>query len=394
MEHVRNINTEYNMLKIMTFFRYFGDCLFYGFLFLFLESRIVEPDKISMIAMITPFVALISNPLWSHLSKNANHNRIIMMILTVLEGISILVFTQVTLFEAIAVMTALTALVGSPFYSLHDGFIGTFAKTYNKDYTKIRFLGTLAYLAGTIFAGIILYFFPNQYNILLYVGGIIFVLIALFFIFIKPIDLTLTKGGEEVKRDYKAILKNKAFIVYMISFFLVNTISFTADNYVSLYFQSLDVEPTEWTFIFASFLLAEFITMFILSKKENKININILWLVATILYPLRSLILATDLPLVLKIIATNLRGISYGIILVVNVRCISKICGIENVTASLFLMGIFTAVIQIIAHFFYGKIITHIGYNYFFLIVGLIGFVGMSINLIYQIKHKFSYDDK
>ena len=394
MEHVRNINTEYNMLKIMTFFRYFGDCLFYGFLFLFLESRIVEPDKISMIAMITPFVALISNPLWSHLSKNANHNRIIMMILTVLEGISILVFTQVTLFEAIAVMTALTALVGSPFYSLHDGFIGTFAKTYNKDYTKIRFLGTLAYLAGTIFAGIILYFFPNQYNILLYVGGIIFVLIALFFIFIKPIDLTLTKGGEEVKRDYKAILKNKAFIVYMISFFLVNTISFTADNYVSLYFQSLDVEPTEWTFIFASFLLAEFITMFILSKKENKININILWLIATILYPLRSLILATDLPLVVKIIATNLRGISYGIILVVNVRCISKICGIENVTASLFLMGIFTAVIQIIAHFFYGKIITYIGYNYFFLIVGLIGLIGMSINLIYQIKHKFSYDDK
>ena len=394
MEHVRNINTEYNMLKIMTFFRYFGDCLFYGFLFLFLESRIVEPDKISMIAMITPFVALISNPLWSHLSKNANHNRIIMMILTVLEGISILVFTQVTLFEAIAVMTALTALVGSPFYSLHDGFIGTFAKTYNKDYTKIRFLGTLAYLAGTIFAGIILYFFPNQYNILLYVGGIIFVLIALFFIFIKPIDLTLTKGGEEVKRDYKAILKNKAFIVYMISFFLVNTISFTADNYVSLYFQSLDVEPTEWTFIFASFLLAEFITMFILSKKENKININILWLIATILYPLRSLILAADLPLVVKIIATNLRGISYGIILVVNVRCISKICGIENVTASLFLMGIFTAVIQIIAHFFYGKIITYIGYNYFFLIVGLIGLIGMSINLIYQIKHKFSYDDK
>jgi MFS family permease len=232
MQVTKNIEREYLLLRIMTFIRYFGDCLFYGYFILFLKSRNLTESTIGMVSALTPIIALISNPLWSHISKNANHNRRIMMIITVLEGIAILIFTQVSVIEMIALLTILVSFVGSPFYSLHDGFIGTFAKTYNKDYTRIRFIGTLAYFAATLVAALLLKVSSNNYSILLYISGACFILISLFFIWIKPIDLKLTKGGEEVKRNYKAILKNKTFALYMIIYFLVITVSFAADNYV------------------------------------------------------------------------------------------------------------------------------------------------------------------
>ena len=393
MQVTRNIEKEYILLRIMTFFRYFGDCFFYGYFYLFLKSRGLMEGTIGMISSLTPIIALMSNPLWSHLSKNANHNRKIMMVITVLEGIFILVFTQMRGIETIALLTILVSFVGSPFYSLHDGFIGTFAKTYKKDYAKIRFLGAIAYFSATLVAALLLKVSNNNYNILLVLSGSIFILLSLFFVWIKPIDLSMTKEGEEVKRNYKAILKNKTFIIYMIVYFLVNTVSFAADSFVGLYFTDYhNMSSSHWSLIFASFLLVEFLTMLILSRRSDKININIIWIIVTILYPLRSLIFALDLPLPISIIAASFRGVSYGLILMANVKCIEKICGIENVTASLFIMAIFTAIIQAVSSFVFGGMIEEVGYQFFFAIVSVSGFIGMIINLLYQFKHNFKYE--
>ena len=393
MQTKKNVEKEYLMLKIMTFFRYFGDCLFYGYFYLFLESKGLDSSTIGRITALTPIVALITNPLWSHFSKNANDNRKIMIIITVLEGIGIVLFTQVSLIELVAILTILVSFVGSPFYSLHDGFIGTFARTYKKDYTKIRLLGGLAYFSGTIAASLILHLSHNNYNILLIISGFIFILVSLFFISVKPIDLSLTNDGKEVKRDYKKILSNKTFIVYMIVFFLVNTVSFAADNFAGMFFTNFyEIESSQWSLIFGGMLLSEFITMVILSKKEDKFNLNVLWTIISITYPLRSIIFSLGLPLVVTIPFSLLRGISYGMLLVANVRCIEKICGIENVTSALFIMAIFTAIVQALCSFVFGSVIQEIGYQPFFLIVGLLGVIGMVINLIYQIKHNFKYE--
>ena len=79
-----------------------------------------------------------------------------------------------------------------------------------------------------------------------------------------------------VKRNYKAILKNKTFILYMVVFFLVNTVSFAADNFAGMYFTNYyHLEDSMWGILFAAILMCEFITMFILSKKSDKLNLNI-----------------------------------------------------------------------------------------------------------------------
>jgi hypothetical protein len=181
----------------------------------------------------------------------------------------------------------------------------------------------------------------------------------------------------------------------MIVYFLVVTVSFASDNFVGLFFtKELETSSSVWSLVFGAIILCEFIVMLVLSRNEKLINENIIWIIITLLYPLRSLLFALGIPLPFAIIAALLRGISYGLILVVNIRCLEKIVGLENVTTAFFVMAIFTAIIQAISNFVFGNIIEVVGYKAFFAVVAAIGFTGAIINLIYQFKNKFKYNIK
>lgn len=389
---MRNINREYLFIRIMTFFRYFGDCMFYGYFYLFLKSKGLLENEIGAICALTPIITLACNPFWNHLSKNANTNRNIMRIITVLEGIFIILYTGFDSVEAIAVITCLVAIVGSPFYNLHDGFTATFAETYQKNYTSIRFIGTFAYFCATLTAAIILHFMPLGYNVLLMIGGIIFISVSFWFFLIKPIDLSLTKGGEKVVRNYKQVFKNKTFWFYMLMFFLLNTIPYTADNYVSLYYtEYLEISSSSWSLIFAVTLMTEFIVLLVLSKIGDKFNNAILFLLSGTVYMLRALAFALSLPTPVLIFITLLRGLSYGCFVHANIRLLKRICGIENVTTAYFVLGIGVAVVQTISHFTFGNLISVVGYPSFFMVVASIGIIGNILHWSYLIKKKFSY---
>ena len=390
-----NFNTvqkQYIIIRLLTFVRYFGDCLFYAYFYLFLKSKGLTEGKIGMITSITPLVALISNPFWNVMSKNANTNRTILRIITVLEGLFILLFTfcDGSNINILFLITALVALVGSPFYSLLDGFSETFAKAYQKDYTKIRFMGTFAYICASMFAAFILFITKENYDILLYFSGSIFILTTLFFIFLKPINLKEVKGSEE-KRDYKAVLKNKTFWFYMLIYFLVISISSCSDSFISIYFTNYQgLSSSNWSIVYGAIILTEFITMFIISRKK-KVNINILWLVVGLTYSLRSFVIFLDLPKELIIFFALLRGVSYGMLLATNLLAIGRICGLSNITAALFVIAIGTSIIQTISNFCFGTLIEIVGYPVFYGIISAIAFFGFVLNLIYQIYHKFEY---
>ena len=387
---MKSRNREYLYLKLMTFFRYFGDCLFYGYFYLYLKSRGLMESEIGLVTAITPVIGLLANPLWNSLSKNANSNRNIMRIITVLEGIFIILYTRVFSLELIALITALVAIVGTPFYNLHDGFTTTYAEVYHKNYNRIRSLGTLAYLSAILTAAVVLHLSNDNYNLLFTISGLIFISVTFWFFLIKPIDLTLIKEEKEVVRDYQKVLKNKQFWFYMSIYFILITIPVCADNYVSLYFtEHLNLSSSKWSLIYASMMVCEFVLLLILSKL--KIKSDYIWMIAGITYMLRSLLLSFDLPLPFLALAALLRGVSYAFLLHANIRMISKICGMENVTTALFILSIGITIIQTLSNYLFGNLIVLVGYPIFFLIIGLVGILGNIIHLIYLSNHKFNY---
>ena len=382
-------NKTYIYIILMTFIRYLGDCFFYAYLVLFLRNRGLLETQIGIITAISPLVAIIASIIWNHFAKNVNINRIMMIIITIVEGILIFTYTKATLFESFIIITVLIALVGSPFYTLHDGFCEAFAVINNKSYATIRAFGSLGYVAATLLAALVLYLSKDNYDILFYLAAGLFILTSLWFILIKPIKLD--KMGEEPKRDYNAVIKNKIFWIFLIVDVIIFGASYGADSYVSLYFTEMkDLSPSAWSILFGGMIGLEFIIM-IASNRFTHINENGALMIYGLAFFLRSFILAFDLPLPFLIGASLLRGVAYGFYFPYLVRAIKNICGLRNVTCALFILFIFKSIFKSLSLVMFGTLIENVGYNSFFLISALVILLGLIINIIFNIKYKFKY---
>ena len=382
---------DYIFILIMTFIRYLGDCFFYTFLYVFLMNRGLNESKIGLITCLFPLLALVSNPLWTRFIKNTNQNRKAMIVITILEGLLIMVYSHIEIYEWFIVISVMLGLIDSPFYYLHDGFCDTFASIYNKKYANIRSMGTFGYLAATLIAALVLYLTNDNYMLLFYISGICLILTSVFFIWIKPINLSLISKEEKIKPNYKAVLKNKTFMVFLIVDFLIVGISKSADNYVSTFFTSeKNLSASMWSLTFTLMLVFEMLTMFI-TTKIKKINANQAFIILGLTYLLRTLIYCFDLPLWLLVFLSLLRGVAFGIYLPTLVKALEEILGIKNVTTGLFIVGTVEAVIRTIGVFTFGNLITYLGYKKFFLIVSLIILLGNIINIIFSVKNRFKY---
>lgn len=388
---IKEINREYHLIQIMTFVRYFGDCLFYGYIHLFLKSKGLLESEIGLVTAITPIVGLLVNPIWNIFSKNANSNRKLMWIITIIEGSFILLYANCYKLETFCLMTVLIAMVGTPFYTLHDGFSATFSHLKHKNYNRIRSIGTLAYLCATLVASLVLYLSKDNYSLLLFIGGTIFILVSIFFFFIKPLDLVDEKK-KPIKRNYWVVLKNKTFWFYAIIYFLLVSATYASDSYVSLYFTSYRMVPSYyWSFIFGGYLLVEFLTLTALSYTKKDFNLSWGFLVIGLAYGLRDLAFALNLPIPFVIAMAMLRGVAYGFILTIHVKLITRICGIANITVAFFIVALGDSIIKALLSYGYGSLISYFGYQTFFLIAAMIVFVGFIMELIYLLKNHFTY---
>ncbi|UKI51248.1 MAG: MFS transporter [Clostridium sp.] len=117
---------------------------------MFLSYKGLSEGNIGMVASIVPITGIICNPFWNHLAKDVNSNKKIMKWITIIEGIFFLIFIPLDRLELICIITCLIAIVGSPFYTLMDGFASTYVEQNNIPYAKMRIMGSLAYVFGTI----------------------------------------------------------------------------------------------------------------------------------------------------------------------------------------------------------------------------------------------------
>ena len=384
---------QYVMLILMTFCRYMGDCFFYAYLFLFLKSRGLLENQIGLITCVTPLVAIIVNPLWNHLAKNVNINRLLMVILSTLEGICIFFFTRCNILETFVIVTVLIAIIGSPFYAFHDGFCEAFAKIHDKNYALIRSAGTFGYVVATLIAALLLHLTSDNYDLLFYLSTTLCILTSFWFIFIKPIDLKLVSKEENPNREYKYVLKNGSFWLFLLIDLLVIGFSYGADQYTSLYFTEFkNLSVSYWSLISASILITEFVVM-LFTMKMKHMNENVAIIAVGFCYLIRCLVFALNLPLPFLIASSLLRGVAYGLYLPYVIKALEKICGLKNLTCAVFILTIAKCFIRALAIFSFGNLITSLGYLNFYFVSGVIVLIGIIINLIYNIKHKFKYPE-
>lgn len=361
---------DYYYLKFIFFIRYFADAMFYSFTALYLANVGFMEGMIGTIASITTITALIVNPIWSYFAKNNKVSRILLFILSIIEGTFIIIYGNLNILGAIMLLTALLSICASPYYNLLDGYAMSFSEQTGIEYSKFRVMGSIAYVIGLPLGGILIDYLG--YTFVFAISGSLFIIAGLLTIFLKKI--IVQKNGVEAKRDYKKIITNKYFIIYIIFYLLIVTVSTLGDNYISLLFtKEKGLTAAQYSFVYSLIVICEVVIIFILAKFFRRTNPIRLILFAGVMLFMRSFIISfLDLPVYILIPVACLRGLGWGTILFVHFKYMTKLVGVENVTTAAILLSSVQALFQFIMSNVIGYVIEGMGYSFTYRALGLI----------------------
>ena len=386
-------NKSYYYTKFIFFIRYLADALFYCYPALYLASVGISEGLIGTILSLTTITGLILNPIWSIVVKNNKIHRILLLVLSIIEGALIITYGNVTSVEGLMALTCLMAVVASPYYNLLDGYAAGLCNKYVKEYSRIRVMGSTAYLVALVASGFLLDYLG--FKTLFLISGIIFIITGVLTIFLEKyeIDLEVETKKEEKKRNYKAIIKNKWFIGFCIAYTCTAYLTMTSDSFISLVFTKIKgVTSGQYSWIHGGAILIEVITIYALGKLRRNVNLNKIFLIAGILLFIRPFIISfTEFPTIVLMFGTWIRGIGWGMMLFVALKIIMNLVGLENTTTACLIVAIFQSLFQFIMSNVIGYTIEFIGYRWAFLIISSIILFTTLIYGFILIKNKRFY---
>lgn len=372
--------------KLFYFIRYFGDALFYPFMAIYFVSKGISESELGILLAITPIMTILVNPLWNFLVKDAKTSRLILKIMTLIEGIAIILITQVTGFELYALLITIIAFFCSPFISIQDGFAAVYSNKANIDYTSIRIQASVAYVIASSIAGVAVIWFDYQWLFLL--SGLFFLATAIIGHWIKPVEET-DQSSQRPKRDLKALLTNASFYRYLIFFTLVIGSVRIGDSFFGVYITSArQLTTTEYGFVFSGFILMEVLVMRYLILHPNQFSDRALYISATLMFGLRFLAYALQAPIWLVVFATLFRGVAWGIILFVHIKAILRIVKVENVFLGIMFISLTFSIYTGLGSLYFGWFIEQYGYEWFYFIHMIIIMIGLVFYLVFPPLYK------
>lgn len=369
--------------RILAFIRYLGDSFFYPFFALYLRERGLVESKIGFILSISPLIGIITNPIYAFICKNFKITKKLLSIITILEAFLILMISFSSNYYLISILTLIMAIFGACHYGLMDSLFSVYSSTHKIDYSSIRLWGSFAYILGTTMGGFISK--ALSYQLCFSVSSTMFILSGFLYCFIKPIDYQ----NQEVKTSFREITKNKRFMIFLIlNVLLLGTLN-AGDYFFSVYLESRNIMSNEYGMIYSYYVIIEVCLLYIFSKYANKINNNLLIVIAGICLTIRLLINGMYAPLWLVVIASGLRGISYAIILHTSFKTVTKIVGEMYATKGIMLMTLCASIFLFTFNNIDGIIIEKTGtYAYFYLMLAGISLIGIMFSIFNIIINK------
>ena len=370
-----NENIKY---KILVFIRYLGDSFFYPFFALYLKSKGLIEDQVGFILSISPLVGILINPVYSSICKNFNITKSVLAIISILEAILIILITLSSNFILISVLTVIMAIFGSTHYGLFDSVLAIYSKNQNINYSSIRIYGSMAYIFGTTLGGTIID--KTSYLLCFSICGILFILSGVFYFLLNK---QVSESIVEEVIDKKSVIKNKRLWFFIIIYVLIMGPLVCGDHFFSTYLESRDLGATYYGLVYSYYVIVEVVLLFVFNKYSDKINNNLLLIIASLCVFIRLMVNGLYLPVSIVCILSALRGISYACLLHVAFKKVVDIVGSNNGTFGIMLMTLFQSIFVTIFNNVNGIIITNTSsYCYFYLLMAVFSFVGIIFTLI------------
>lgn len=380
------INKNYLLLIISYLTRYFADALFFSFYQIYILSIGLTEEKLGIIVGIMPIIVIAVNPLWNKSIKTINSNKKIMQIMTLIEGIAIIIFGHLSIFESLIITVSVIAILDQPFYGMLDGYTTIFSNEYKIEFATIRKYGSIAYILGSFIGGLLIKY--CGYKLTFIISGILYFIPCLTFGLIKPFKQNeQIKEKQTNKSSIQKLLKNKKFITYAIIYVVMFGTAYIAMNFFNAYLVNVrGIKEYYSGYIKAYDVILEVLTIILLTKYGKKIKDTTLYLIISIFYLSKILPIALNMPTFLIIFSSGLHGIGFGSLLYIHYKHILKLVGEELTTTGLLLIAILNAIYTSIGNILIGYLIKYQGYPNSFKLLLIFSITIVIIMLIKKLK--------
>jgi len=347
-------------------------------------SKGISEQNLGIILAIVPITTILVNPFWNYIVKDMRISRLILKIMTLLEGIFIIAITQVNGIELYALMVGMIAFFCSPFINIQDGYTSTYTNTHKIEYSSIRIYASIAYVIASAIAGFIIQYVG--YGLPFILSGVFFASTALIAFWIKPIEKNMPIL-ETKQRDFKALVRNKEFYKYLIFYTIVIGAVRIGDSFFGVFLISESgLSLSGYGLLYSAFVFVEVVTLRYLTIKGALLKERNMILFASILFVVRFITYALNLPLSVIIIITMFRGVSWGTIIYMNIKYIIKIVKLENITTAILILTLFFSIFIGVGNYIFGYFIHIYGYNFLYMILTLLIVLGIVYFILFTPK--------
>ena len=361
---MRKENVKY---KVLTAVRYLGDGFFYPFFALYLVERGLLEAKIGFILSISPLLAIFLNPIYSKICNRIKKTKITLGIISILEGLMILLIGFSSNFYFISGLTILMAIFGACHYGLMDSLIAIYSDNSKQNYSGFRMYGSAAYIVATAAGGYVCKYVSYQAAFGISFG--LFVISGILYLLLK--DINIEEENIQTKTDfsdYKVVLSNKRFVFFMAFYGLMLALIFTNNNFFSTYLETRGVDSDGYGLVFSYFVAVELVVLLVLTKIKKKISPYPLLIISAASLVIRVLVCYLYAPVWLVIVSSGLRGIGYGIILHISYQYVIDLVGEDKATKGIMLCTLVYSILLFIFNNLNGNLIEAYGYKKFYLI--------------------------
>ena len=351
-------------LKILFFLKFCAEAMFLPFLAIYFKNLGFSAKVIGLFLAMPPLVGITLSPIYSVICKNVKVTKNIYTVITILNAICMFLFFKLTNYTGLLVVIILYNIFQANNFGILEAFASVCSNHEHTDYSKVRVYGSIAYVFGLSFSGFITKF--SSFFVASMIA-LVFTLLSALFSYLLPITLDKEKHQ---KRDVKALIKHKQFILFAIFYTIFIGTMNVGDDFYGTYMETTKGFTYDtYGYVWASFIVVECFVIIFLYRFKKKFKFKHLYAIAIVCAIIRFFTNAYGgaLPIVITLGLT--KGITMGIQAFLWGQFIIHITGKHNgglaIIVSTFVINVYQALLKIVL----GHVIDSTSYYVFYLIL-------------------------
>lgn len=266
---------------------YGAQACYFPFLTIYLQDRKLSFTQIGIALAINSLVGVIAQPIWGYITDKHSDKKAVIALNMILSSVIILGLTVFKDFYIIAICLVIFICFQSSISSITDAFTYEIIEENRKlQYGQIRLMGSVGYAVVALAVGAFIKYAGVDKSFYIYS---ILMILSIFIIW--SIKSKSRHGGKMLNvSDILELLKNKGFIVFLVSIIFINIATGANSSYISVLIQKTGGDVSRIGILWFIVAMSELPAFFFGNKLIKKYGVLNLYLISIFLYIIRFLL--------------------------------------------------------------------------------------------------------